>query len=248
MPESKEATDAYQGYAEKEVIGRQKNLAEHIFYTSDFAHRFHFDKQSKQGKIVVDFGGRIGERTRKIENVTVVEIDASARKWMAENGVKCTGSIENFADASVDTIYCSHVLEHLENPMDYLRTFYRKLGKKGKLILVLPAETQTIEPRAAKIDENGHLQTWNYVHIATSLNRAGFKNIGCRYIVFPSMRFMGRIDRNLYDTASEIAWRISRHRQIRNAIFMANGMLRLLGNYVKKMDIQLQYVITAEKN
>ncbi len=247
MPESKEAINAYQGYAEKEVLNRQQNLAEHIFYTSEFAFRFHFDKQCKQGKTVLDFGGRIGERTRKIENVTVVEIDATARKWMAENGVKCTDSIENFADGTVDTVYCSHVLEHLENPMEYLKTFYSKLGKNGKLILVLPAETQTIEPAKTQIDSNGHLQTWNFMHIATSLDRAGFKDIECRYIVFPSMRSLGKINKDLYLKGNDIAWEIAKYRQIRNLIFIANSILRIAGNYVKKIDIQLQYVIIAKK-
>ncbi len=171
---SNSATEFYQGYAQKKVFNEEKDIKEYIKLSSENALKFHFNNQTNWGKVVVDFGGRIGEKTQKIENVTVVEIDASARKWMNEKGVKCSDSIENFTDGSIDTIYCSHVLEHLENPMDYLRIFYRKLRVGGKLILVLPADEQTFDFRQKIVEDNGHLQTWTIPQINLTLSRVGF--------------------------------------------------------------------------
>ncbi|VVB58940.1 Methyltransferase domain protein [Candidatus Anstonella stagnisolia] len=172
----------------RNMIG-DKNLGSAIIMSSDYAFLFHFGKKRHHGQLVVDFGGNIGANSRQIENTVVVEISDAAREWMNANGVKCEKSIDSFADGSIDTIYCSHVLEHLEEPVRYLRLFRKKLKKGGKLLLVLPSENQMFEPQAPLFDENGHLQTWNFVHIATSLRLAGFSITHQRLIPRPHLLF-----------------------------------------------------------
>ncbi|MDD3159861.1 MAG: class I SAM-dependent methyltransferase [Candidatus ainarchaeum sp.] len=43
-----------------------------------------------------------------------------------------------FKDNSIEEIYCSHVLEHLDNPMETIGEFYRVLLKGGKLKIIVP--------------------------------------------------------------------------------------------------------------
>ena len=44
-----------------------------------------------------------------------------------------------FADGTVDAVYCSHVLEHLERPVAYLREWFRTLRTGGHLLLFVPS-------------------------------------------------------------------------------------------------------------
>jgi len=44
----------------------------------------------------------------------------------------------NFKNNYFSAIYCSHVIEHLEKPLNVMREFYRILKVGGKLILITP--------------------------------------------------------------------------------------------------------------
>lgn len=171
MNETKGAVRHYQGYS-KGIIGLQ-DLDGRIRFQSEYAYRFHFHKKSDWGS-VIDFGGRLGERTRKIKNVTVVEIDAKARAWMTRHKIRNMKSLDGVADNSVDTIYCSHVLEHLESPSDYLKMFHRKLKKNGTLIIAIPKQIQFQIPSAIETEKHGHIYAWNQVNMNTLLERMGF--------------------------------------------------------------------------
>lgn len=164
-------------------------------WQSDYAFNFHFNRRSNWGDCVVDFGGNIGAKTAKILNVTVVEVDKSARKILRQKKIKYKESLDEFEDDSIDTIYCSHVLEHLTNYHDYLDKFHEKLKKGGKLILVLPAENQSFEPNKEDVDSNGHLQTWTFKLIMTSLYNAGFKAIDWKMNMFSLPSLFNRIIR-----------------------------------------------------
>ena len=233
--ESEGATEGYQGYSQKTVVGKEKDLEEYIFFESEYAFRFHFGKWRDWGGKVVDFGGRLGEKTRKIGNVTVVEIDGTARKAMAGMGVQCKERLDSFKDGEIDTIYCSHVLEHLETPLDYLRLFYRKLKPGGRLVMVLPTENQVFEPHGELVDENGHIAVYNAMSAQTCIKRAGFENQGCRIIPFFPFIYIrlferAGIPRNAKLALMEMNLWIYGWSFARMLAFTANGMCVVLAN------------------
>jgi SAM-dependent methyltransferase len=165
--ETREAHEKYQGYSASEI-----NLeAREIRFRAEYAYHIHFQKKSDWGHII-DFGGRLGDRTSLIDDTTVVEIDKTAIAHMKANGRRCTESLDTEENGSADTIYCSHVLEHLEDPLAYLRLFARKLKPNGTLIIVIPYETGGFNGTEA--DSNGHLYSWNQVTANTMIERAGF--------------------------------------------------------------------------
>ncbi len=45
-----------------------------------------------------------------------------------------------FADSSFKTVFCSHVIEHVDSPLDLLRESKRVLNTNGNLILAIPIE------------------------------------------------------------------------------------------------------------
>ncbi len=71
-----------------------------------------------------------------------IDVDKDAIKKAKEKGLEVQlMSIQkrlNFADNSFGGIYCSHVIEHLQEPLFALREMRRVLGKGGKLALMTP--------------------------------------------------------------------------------------------------------------
>jgi len=55
----------------------------------------------------------------------------------------------NYPDESFDLIFCSHVLEHVEDDRRALREFHRVLSSQGRLLLMVPVMGEvTIEDRS----------------------------------------------------------------------------------------------------
>lgn len=140
----------------------------------------HFNGRTIWGNgIVLDFGGRVGEKTTFLKNVVVVEHDSSAIRWMEENNILCSNSenlISDFRSKEIDMIYASHVLEHIPDPLQILHDFYKLLDERGILIIALPADFPTLRPQVKEIDGGGdeHLFCWNFTEIKNLLNEAGF--------------------------------------------------------------------------
>ena len=56
--------------------------------------------------------------------------------WDKDNGD--AHFMHGVEDNSYDTVYCSHLIEHLENPNEALRNWFRILKKGGYLIIAAP--------------------------------------------------------------------------------------------------------------
>ena len=168
--------EQYKNYGAKSKLLElnENDLKNYDEYSSEDAFLRYFKGRDYWGDTVIDFGGRIGEKTRKIKNVTVVEIAEDSRRYMKEHGIRHTADIEAFKNGSVDLIFASHVLEHLSDPYEYLIKFKNKLKKGGKLILILPVEDHR-ERGPEYYDENGHMYCWNIKTINTLLRHVGLK-------------------------------------------------------------------------
>lgn len=169
IKETNEAIRKYQGYATNRL---ESMSPEYVRYIQEYVFLIHFNGKSDCGKIV-DFGGSTGESTRLIKDVIVVEIDQKARDLMNKLGIPNLSNMDLIEEESLDTVYSSHVLEHVENPLGQLKEFHRKLKPNGKLILVIPCESSVLGMES--YDTNGHLFAWNKTTINTLLNRAGFE-------------------------------------------------------------------------
>ena len=182
MNETRKATQFYQGYVNTANCERVLPMSK---FLSEFAFRFHFNGKRDWGNCI-DFGGSAGYKTAMLKDVLVVEIDESARKMMKQRGIRCAARIDSVKDGSVDTLYCAHVLEHLESPSEYLKLFHRKLKKDGILIIVLPLELQfTWSP--SELDPNGHLYAWIPVNIHTLLHRMGYSVSTSKCTTLPAL-------------------------------------------------------------
>jgi len=222
------------------------NIEIHIKKFQYLGYYFHFKQNPNWGKKVLDFGGRIGEKTRLINNVIVVEIDDQARKFMKKNKIKCTKRIDSFKDNSIDTIYASHVLEHVDNPAMYLAKFYKKLKKEGNLIIALPVEFPVFETK--QIDTKGHIYSWNLRNINTLLDKLNFR-VEENYIYsYLGMEFILKtFGEKIFLVCLKFFYFINRFKPIRFllsiSIFFCKLTLELLGLRVPNPEI----VIYAKK-
>jgi SAM-dependent methyltransferase len=76
-----------------------------------------------------------------------------------------------FVSASFDTIFCSHVLEHVFSPFPFLRELRRVLRVGGTLVLVVPNSRNL--RRAAFM--RGHVSYYDADNLYYTLRAAGFR-------------------------------------------------------------------------
>ncbi len=68
-------------------------------------------------------------------------------------------SIE-FPDGHFDVIYCSHVLEHVEDDRKAMREFHRCLGEDGWAVLLVPITASTTFEDASIVDPKERLRAF----------------------------------------------------------------------------------------
>lgn len=102
-----------------------------------------FDSFFKDSKNILDIGCSVG-RVLSIDpkRIQGIDIDKKALGISKKRGykVKFADVTEKlpFKDESFDAIFCSQVIEHLEDPLDALTEMVRVLAKQGRLILITP--------------------------------------------------------------------------------------------------------------
>ena len=75
-----------------------------------------------------------------------------------------------------EVVFMSHILEHIENPVNLLRFAYDHLDKQGALIVAVPNETGIFSLRYPYFNKPGnHLYGFSYGNVHELLNYAGFK-------------------------------------------------------------------------
>lgn len=68
---------------------------------------------------------------------TYVERDGTL-SWENEPGDRDAQSLSAFGDAAFQTVYASHILEHLPDPVEAVRNWWRVLEPGGNLIVAVP--------------------------------------------------------------------------------------------------------------
>jgi len=103
-----------------------------------------------------------------------------------------------FLDGSFHTVFCSHVIEHVDSPLNLLRETNRVLRTEMNLILAVPIEKTLV--RLVKEDyfknHKTHLYGLSVEGIDHLLEKAGFKPIA-RYYNFPILKKISIIDKIL---------------------------------------------------
>lgn len=111
----------------------------------------------------------------------------------------------------------NHVLEHVECPVDVLRTVLTKLQPGGRAVFVVPHQ----KPIEAYHDHdvNQHLYTWNPMTFGNLFKAAGFAQIRVDLIrhrwTLRHQRIHKWLGQNTFDTVAFLSALYYRHYQIR---------------------------------
>jgi SAM-dependent methyltransferase len=101
-----------------------------------------------------------------------------------------------FEAMTFDTVFCSHVIEHVDSPLELLRESRRVLRRGGRIILGVPIEKTLV--RLVREDyfggHEGHLYGLSAECAGRLLRHAGFRGMG-RFFNFPLVNRLPLVDR-----------------------------------------------------
>ena len=146
------------------------------------ANLFKFEEYIEDNSDILDFGCGGGYLLKNIHtNGTKIgiEVNPSARETAIENSILCLDDIRKVDDDSVDVLVTNHALEHVDNPVMYVKEFKRVVRNNGKVIIVVPHEiTDELKP----YDVNMHLYTWSPQNLYNLLSICGIDIIRCERV------------------------------------------------------------------
>ena len=88
-----------------------------------------------------------------------------------------------FDDRTFDTVFCSHVLEHIDSPLGLLKEMNRVLKETGHLVLALPSEVTFVNlfTKGYYKGHTGHLYGFSAQSINSLFKQADFETKLLRY-------------------------------------------------------------------
>ncbi len=122
---------------------------------------------------IFEFGCGIGQSIALLKNAEGWDISSEALEACRRRGIRVYDDLEQVPRGQYDIVFCRHVLEHLEAPLEALRTMRKLLCPGGFLLLIIPKEGHW--PSAFSPDINQHLFCWNFNTINNLLIRAGYQ-------------------------------------------------------------------------
>jgi SAM-dependent methyltransferase len=133
-------------------------------------------KNADQAKQVVDFGAGIGTLSlifREYFSIEplCVESDKKNKDYLLQREFKYFDSLQTIS-GSVDLIFSSNVLEHIEDDISVLKEMSNKLSINGKIYLYLPAKMILW----TSLDEEvGHYRRYEINELKSKCQKVGLK-------------------------------------------------------------------------
>ena len=124
---------------------------------------------------VMDFGAGIGTLSAAMRAAGLeplcLEPDVRQRAELVRRGFKTVAALADIPDHSLDYIYSSNVLEHIEDDVQALTDLRRKLRPGGRLFLYIPA----FQSLYSSLDEFvGHFRRYDKVMLNQKLLQSGY--------------------------------------------------------------------------
>lgn len=121
---------------------------------------------------VLDFGSGIGQVSAALSDTICFDISSFAVSELRRRGRIAIENRDAIPKNAFDYVLSSHSLEHSPTPFEELREMRGYVRPHGKLVLVLPIETNS--SLALESDWNLHLFCWNFQTITNLLRATGW--------------------------------------------------------------------------
>ena len=160
-----------------------------------------YTKDTRLLEIGCASGFFLSEVRGNVKTATGVELTKEYVKYAVSRGLDVRESLDEITDHSCDLIFMFHVLEHIDDPVKYLKEVKKKLSPDGNLIIEVPnvedilVSTYKIKPHLDFYWEIAH----NYYFSKTTLGRV-LEKAGYQYEIFPLQR---------YDLSNHMYWMIT---------------------------------------
>ena len=163
-------------YTDVDSQGKRRNWVSQFLYT----------KQYITGKTLLEIGVGAGQSILWFEeegfDVSGIEPDGrnvSMINKVLKRGKVAKTSVEEFSSDKVfDVIWMSHVLEHLIEPVNFLKKIRNNLKKNGVFFIEVP--NCEYEPMLqSSIEKNPHLYHFTKKALTKMVERTGYKIMSC---------------------------------------------------------------------
>jgi SAM-dependent methyltransferase len=138
------------------------------------------------------------EVEEKVKSATGVELTKEYVLFARGRGLNVRESLDEIPAGSCDLIFMFHVLEHIDDPIHFLKELKKKLSPSGKLIIEVP-NVEDVLVSVYKIED--HLDFYweiahNYYFSKTTLKRV-LDTAGFQSMIYPLQR---------YDLSNHMYW------------------------------------------
>jgi SAM-dependent methyltransferase len=134
----------------------------------------------------------------EVKSVTGIELTKECISFAQGKGITVLPAVSDVPDESFDLVVMFHVLEHLDDPIAYLKAVGKKLSHGGKIVIEVP-NVNDILVSVYKIPEHldfywevAHNWYFSYSTLSQVLVRAGFT-----FTIYPLQR---------YDLSNHMRW------------------------------------------
>lgn len=132
-------------------------------------------RYAKDAHDILDFGAGIGTLSEAVRRVGLMplclEPDAQQRAELERRGFPTVASLDEVPEGSLDYIYSSNVLEHIENDVETLSALRQKLRGGGRVFLYVPAFQSLYSAMDRAV---GHVRRYDRAMLSEKLRAAGY--------------------------------------------------------------------------
>ena len=200
---------------DEEYFDYQKNIGAF----GGIANLFKFSPFLKSDDILLDFGCGGGYLLHhiQVQEKHGLEINSIARTTAIEQNLTVFENIDKLPDNYYTILISNHVLEHIECPLNTIKTLMPKLKSNGRVVFVVPHHKP--DERYRKNDVNQHLYTWNTQTLGNLFKFARYTNIQVDVIqhAWPPnyARLYSRYGQTIFDLICRLYARYTKNYQIR---------------------------------
>lgn len=153
----------------------------------DDERRFQMIKPMLNNRSYLDVGcgagGVVSAASKLCKRVSAVEPMERWNHFLRDGGVDVFSSVDELGDAKFDIVTLFHVLEHIADPIPFLKTLREKLSDNGTLVIEVPNVEDVLitlydsKPFSEFTYWSPHLYYYSAGTLKTLLMRAGFANV-----------------------------------------------------------------------
>lgn len=158
----------------------------------DDKRRYESLKDSLSGKDVMDFGsgnaGFLNLAKQRAKSVVGVELDRGTHKIYENDKIQLYTNIHDLPPLKFDIITAFHVIEHLKDPIAWLKELSCMLKRTGKIVLEFPSSEDCLLSLYKSGEFSNftywscHLMLYNQSNIKTLIEKAGLECVKVKQI------------------------------------------------------------------